>query len=433
MRKPVECQGCPFYGKSPDMVPDEIHEGAAVYYVAQNPGAEEVVQGRPLVGKTGAVFEVKYLKDAGLTREDVSIGNAIRCRVGNSNDLPKLTETATRDAIRHCTAAHFRVPEGTQLIVAGGDYATWMLTGHTISDGDSSTGWRGYLCPWIEHPPRVQESPWVPISGDVPVLVTMHLARLFREPVYTLATRMDWSKIPRILRGTWPRRPPVFRESPPVPLPSAFTFDTEFWGADPSPTLIRYSLAWGVNDHDACVVEVAQHRPLVWNGMPRLVSQYTPADLRHWASLTRSRDVWHDFLIEDTVWKHAVLWSDHPHDLNYLGSIYSSFNRWKHLSASDPQVYSALDAIGLWEVDQALERELTADARSRAVWETIDRPALGEFVRAQYHGIRTDPRRVSEVVGLLGGELQSAQARARATVGWPIPQVAHQLYVREGL
>ena len=133
-----------------------------------------------------------------------------------------------------------------------------------------------------------------------------------------------------------------------------------------------------------------------------------------------------------------MLWSDHPHDLNFLGSLYSSFNRWKHLSETDPILYSGLDAVGLYEVDHALERELNADPYSRRVWETIDRPALGEFTRAQYAGLRIHPARVNEVVALLKGQADDAALRAQAIAGWPInlgsnPQVGHRLYEIEGL
>jgi DNA polymerase I-like protein with 3'-5' exonuclease and polymerase domains len=149
-------------------------------------------------------------------------------------------------------------------------------------------------------------------------------------------------------------------------------------------------------------------------------------------------EVWDRYLIEDTVWKHATLWSDHPHDLNYLGSLYGSFNRHKHLSESDPILYSGLDATVLLEVDRALERELGADPASRRVWETIDRPALRSFVTAQYRGLRTDPSRIRDVVSLLQGETDEASLKAQAIAGWPInvgspSQVAHRLYAIEGL
>src|SRR5690349_18115179 len=299
--------------------------------VGQNPGADEEAQGRPFVGKTGQSME-KYLRDAGLARDEVSVGNALRCRWRGTNELPPITQTITKDALAHCWRAHGRIPEGTRLIVAQGDYAAVTLTGGTVSDGDKSTGWRGYLRPYAENKPRIEES-WVPRHHDLPVLLTVHLARLFREPWYTLPTRLDWAKIPRILAGKWPRKPPRFNLEAPQEWPQAFAFDTEFWHEDGhAPTtarLIRWSASWGTEDGETCVVEAGGANPALPDSVrPRVVTQYAPADVHHLAALSGMnwRDsVWGQFLIEDTVWKHAVLWSDHPHDLNYLGSLYSSF------------------------------------------------------------------------------------------------------------
>ena len=450
------CRGCPLHedGNKP-FVADELLDGAPVMIVGQGPGAEECEQGRPFVGKTGQMME-KYLRDAGLTRDEVSVGNALRCRWRGTNDLPPITQTITKDALKHCWAAHGRIPDGTRLIVSQGDYAAVTLTGETVSAGDKSTGWRGYLrrctLPHVSRPNSFTE-PWVPQPADLPVLLTVHLARLFREPWYTLPTRLDWAKIPRILSGKWPRKPPKFNLAPPETWPSAFTFDTEFWheeGTAPtSARLIRWSASWGTGDGETCVVEAAVHehvgpRPKVLGSSylrPRVITQYAPADVHHLARLTGTDwrgSVWDSYLIEDTVWKHSCLHSDYAHDLNFLTSCYGSFNRHKHLSESDPLLYSALDATVLWEVDQALERELNADPQSRRVWETIDRPALGEFVRAQYRGLRTHPARVNEVVDLLKGQADEATLRAQAIAGWPInlgsnPQVGHRIYEVEGI
>ena len=578
--KPDSCKGCPLYGDGRGFVPDELREGAAVLIVGQGPGAEECEQGRPFVGATGKSME-KYLRDAGLTRDEVSVGNAIRCRWRNTNDLPPLNQVISKDALRHCWQAHGRIPNGTRLIVAQGDYASTTLVGSTISDGDKSTGWRGYLRPYVWHDtsyPSIIE-PWVPCGDHLPVLLTVHLARLFREPWYTLPTRLDWAKIPRILSGKWPRKPPKFNLEAPREWPEVFAFDTEWykvklddqglqrlrkshdsrdqmsamlgalepgeasamsshaetahwdevfsmlrtssgrtnhsalsedswkrarrllqgfertrrqmrhlqgiatgqeisgsstydrslsrveqvsgtslsavqywlgalWKLEETserryqvPRLVRYSASWGTGDYETCVVEKRNHRPPKMTGRPRVITQYAPADVNHLADLTGTRwqnSVWDSYLIEDTVWKHAVLWSDHPHDLNYLGSLYSSFNRWKHLSDRNPILYSGLDAVGLLEVDQALERELGADPQSRLVWEGIDRPALGEFVRAQYHGLRTHSTRVNEVVTMLKDQADEATHRAQAIAGWRInlgsnPQVGHRLYEVEGI
>jgi len=446
VKKPASCAGCPLYGTGEGFVPDELRDGAAVFVVGQNPGADEEAQGRPFVGKTGQMMESKYLKDAGLARDSISVGNALRCRWNNGNDLPPIHQTLSRDALAHCARAHLRIPDGTRLIVAQGDYAAVQLTGGTVSDGDKSTGWRGYLRPCvIPQTRRPLVEPWVPERSDLPVLLTVHLARLFREPWYTLPTRLDWAKVPRILKGTWPRRPPRFNLVPPDTWPEVFAFDTEFWheeGTAPtSARLIRWSASWGTGDGETCVVEARGSVPSRTRLIPRVITQYAPADVHHLARMSGMNwrdEVWDSYLIEDTVWKHAVLWSDHPHDLNYLGSLYSSFNRWKHLADAQPVLYSGLDAVGLLEVDQALERELRADPHSATVWETIDRPALKAFVTAQYRGLRTNPQRVKEVLDQTNAAAEDATLRAQAIAGWPInigsdQQVAQRLYEIEGL
>ena len=426
MRKPVTCHGCPFFEVSRDIVPDEIREGAEVFIIGQNPGAEEEAQGKPFVGKTGAMMEAIYLRKANLSREQVSLGNIIRCRYGRSNELPPYTEKKVKEAIAHCTSAHLKIPPSTRVIVSQGDYAAIGLTGEPVGE------WRGYLRPLGGE--QVEE-PWVPSSFDpLPVLVTSHLARLFRTPALIIPTQNDWVKVQRYLTGTWPRMHPAFAAHRPDPWPRMIAFDTEYH----HDSLIRWSISWGPGEGETYVEEgLGEPWPLKsWGG--RVITQYAPADIRWLQKLNRDFDPFEAYTIEDTVWKHAVLWGDQEHSLNYLASIYSPFNRHKHLADTNPTLYSGLDALVLWHVDQALERELTADPNSRKVWETIDRPAIPLFVKAQYRGLRTDQARVTEVQAQLKHQSQRAQEQAQAIVGWPInlgsnPQVAHRLYTEERL
>ena len=441
------CSGCPAYGLSPSYVPDEVKPGSPIYLLNQNPGADEEAIGIPMVGKTGQAWENNFLGHAHLTREDVSIGNAIRCRWGRSNDLPPVSTTMVKDAIAHCQRAYFHPPEGTKLFIAAGDYASYALTGTTIADGDKAgSGWRGYLRPYdplgkqLKTQPNLSKTLWMPQDSlRLPVLSTWHIARTFHQPWWTLPTMMDWAKIPRILNGSWPKKPPTFAPKAPNPWPSMFTFDTEY--DRETKILKRYSMCWGLEDDQTCVIEAADHTMPAWWTGSQVVVQYAPADLQHLARLTGTRwqdDLWTKFLIEDIPWKHAVLWSDHQHDLNYLGSIYGSFNRWKHLGESNPTLYAGLDATGLFEINRALEAELDRDPISRKVWETIDRPALRVFVSAQYRGIRVNSDRVTEATGLLEREREEATLKAQAVVGWPInlgsnPQTERQLYKIEGV
>lgn len=120
-------------------VPDEGVEGAEVFVLGQNPGADEAREGRPYVGQTGQSLTTRYFAEAGLERGvNVSLGNALRCRWRGGNDLP--ANPTLDKALAHCQGAHFRLPSTTRLIVAQGGVA-WKALGQTGTIGN----WRGFL------------------------------------------------------------------------------------------------------------------------------------------------------------------------------------------------------------------------------------------------------------------------------------------------
>src|SRR3990167_9610886 len=152
----------------------------------------------------------EYLPLTGLSRDDVSLGNVIRCRPHHTNILPEIYERPLQDAILHCHQAHFKLPPKTRLIVAMGEYALFGMTqtgmiggkrqkGHAISD------WRGYLLPFapVGTNQRTRITIWTSGPSDMPVLAVNHLALIFKDPSSSLLARRDWNKIPKILRGAW--------------------------------------------------------------------------------------------------------------------------------------------------------------------------------------------------------------------------------------
>ena len=79
----------------------------------------------PLIGETGFQMAQDFFPLAGLERGKVSLANVLKCRQivagKRTNDLP--TGKRLAQAVSHCTAAHLRIPPGTQLIVAMGALA----------------------------------------------------------------------------------------------------------------------------------------------------------------------------------------------------------------------------------------------------------------------------------------------------------------------
>ena len=188
IRKGAGCAGCPLESASTHMVPDEIVPDSAVFVLGQNPGANEVAEGKPFCGETGQIMESVFFPLAGLVRgENVSIGNTFRCRLGHTNEVPKAA--VLKQASEHCWRSYGTIPDSTRLVVAQGSVA-WGFLGNS---GLSISDWRGHLAPTRYR------------GRDV--LAVLHLADLTpgRNPRMTLPSKLDWSKVPCILRGEFPR------------------------------------------------------------------------------------------------------------------------------------------------------------------------------------------------------------------------------------
>lgn len=299
------CIGCPFHRLSKYFTPDTVVPGSKVFFLNQAPGQDEEegrhlrnrawqwdsttssskavddydrVTPQPLIGATGRQFDTKFLPLTGLTRSEVSIGNAIRCRPGrglglkNANDLPPITTTMRLEsskagivqALRHCRDAYFKVPDSVELIVTGGRYAMFQLTGIQAEENEYGRkqgvmeSWRGY---GIDHPEpwnewySVDTTRYHPFTAPRRIFFTLHLSTLFRGgdhhtahhqnnmKRYLHATLLDYAKIKHILAGTWPSLPPTRWFTQPPPLWPRYTcFDTEYNPEKQYDSLIRWSL-----------------------------------------------------------------------------------------------------------------------------------------------------------------------------------------------
>jgi uracil-DNA glycosylase len=445
--KPDACKGCPFFGDGQGFVPDTINDQAEVFIYAQNPGKDEEhgehfdgetyhpTTPQPLIGRTGHMMDKSFLPVAGLTRDQVSVGNAIRCRYKHYNDLPPLDHVIMRDALWHCHTKHFKLPAKTRLVVVQGEYALYALTQQGNEKHRKISDWRGYVLPLepLTEPRSLSSSIYHPgDAGSIPVLASYHLAYLFRDPTAGLITKWDWRKIPRILKGTWPRRVPTIQDGPPQTWPARSAFDTEF--VPETNKFLCYSLAYPSAKGDgSLVLRVSEQlEPGAVLGKSLVVMQNATADLPFLEKMLK------EFTYDDIMHAHAVLWSDFPHDLGFLGSLYSSLNRWKHLVDLNPKLYSAGDAYATWEIYEELEKEFDRDAASRNVYRNIQLKLIPIIRAAEAKGVAVNPATAKTAFEKRQAVLDELALRAQAIVGWPInlrsnDQVKHQLYELEGL
>jgi len=82
------CRLCALAETRTNTVFGEGAENARLMFIGEAPGADEDKQGRPFVGRAGQLL-TKIIESIGLKREEVFIGNILKCRPpGNRNPLP---------------------------------------------------------------------------------------------------------------------------------------------------------------------------------------------------------------------------------------------------------------------------------------------------------------------------------------------------------
>src|SRR5438132_2654815 len=73
----ANCQGCPLYQNATQTVFGEGRRSARVFFVGEQPGNEEDLQGKPFVGPAGRLLD-QALERAGIDRGDVYVTNVVK-------------------------------------------------------------------------------------------------------------------------------------------------------------------------------------------------------------------------------------------------------------------------------------------------------------------------------------------------------------------
>ncbi|MBV9787863.1 MAG: uracil-DNA glycosylase [Chloroflexi bacterium] len=83
------CTACALHKGRTRAVPGEGPVNAEIMFIGEAPGRNEDQQGRPFVGQAGQLLQ-ELLDEIGLTRNDVWIGNVVKCRPpGNRDPQPE--------------------------------------------------------------------------------------------------------------------------------------------------------------------------------------------------------------------------------------------------------------------------------------------------------------------------------------------------------
>ncbi|MFQ6066394.1 MAG: uracil-DNA glycosylase [bacterium] len=120
-RSMQNCQSCSLHGYRIHLVFGAGNPEAELMLVGEAPGREEDLQGKPFVGAAGKLL-TEGLSQVGLSREEVYIGNILKCRPpGNRDPLP--------EEIRACFPYLERQIEiiGPRIICTLGKFAAQVL------------------------------------------------------------------------------------------------------------------------------------------------------------------------------------------------------------------------------------------------------------------------------------------------------------------
>jgi uracil-DNA glycosylase family 4 len=84
-REILQCRRCRLHESKTHYVPGEGSNRPDILFVGEGPGETEDKFGRPFIGKAGQLLD-KIIQKMGMKREEVFIGNVVKCRPPNNRE-----------------------------------------------------------------------------------------------------------------------------------------------------------------------------------------------------------------------------------------------------------------------------------------------------------------------------------------------------------
>lgn len=221
------CTRCRLHETRSRAVPGEGSADTEVVFVGEGPGFNEDRQGRPFVGRAGALLE-RLLGSIGWRREDVFITNIVKCRPPDNRD-PEPDEIA---ACAPYLRRQLETLDPALVVTLGRHSLARFLPGARISaahgtarEVDPSSGARAALVFALYHPAAALRSPEVErqsFEDMAAVPATLTAARDLRAAGATGRTTVEPDPVapvgePADLRPAGPSAPDVAAEPPAEP------------------------------------------------------------------------------------------------------------------------------------------------------------------------------------------------------------------------
>lgn len=425
------------YQTGQGFVPDQPAPEPRVAILGQNPGKDEETGQRvtgyfegtpeysscdpgPFQGATGYMLRKKFIPYLDLPEKNISYHNVLKCRWKGRNDLPP--ENVLKPAVEHCTKAHLHIPKDLPVIAQGAlsfHYNTGQID-RPAPKRDGISNWRGFL-------------------GLNNTFITTHIANFLRDPKQKVIGRVDWKKAGLWLKKQWPLRLPecyvitdkteeqtiveFFQEA----QGKLLYCDTEFDRESKFLTLI----GCGFRDDNGQIQGLQMRRD---GSVPKVTQswfirefvQYIKHNTTGWhnfqADLPVLRAAWKiqfsDYhQLEDSMLAHALVDSELPHDLGFCASLFSNYDKLKHLSQVDFMKYNWGDVVTGLETLEACHREFDKDPDLWKVYWEQSIPVARHLLTTQLFGIQIDPERVLSAREEVQGYIEKLQPYIKLYAG----------------
>ncbi len=196
----AQCEGCPG-AKRPCVLPEPVPPGTRpkLAVVGEGPGRDELVEGRPFIGRSGRMM-ARALGSIGLKRHEVHWTNAVLCDVSK----PKLPDARKACAERlrlelAAAGAPVVLPLGalgarsSLLATKSTPIIKWRGSVSRVSYGDSTQA---------ATPPNPKASgPGESPAAAAWVLPTIHPAFVMRSPEWMWVFKIDIARVGRVMRA----------------------------------------------------------------------------------------------------------------------------------------------------------------------------------------------------------------------------------------
>jgi uracil-DNA glycosylase len=217
-----DCTRCRLHATRTHAVPGEGDASTEVVFVGEGPGQNEDREGRPFVGRAGALL-VKLLGHIGWSRDDVFITNIVKCRPpGNRDPEPDEVEACAPYLQRQ-----LEVLDPAVIVTLGRHSMGRFMPGARISQAHGTT------------------RPADPATGaaDATVFAMYHPAAALRTPAIERESYDDVASVPAVLIESRERRAAKYRAAREAAV-------AELNEAAPPPTLAAVGAAESEPDTD---------------------------------------------------------------------------------------------------------------------------------------------------------------------------------------